>query len=331
MEDSIQIRDFIPEDRDYEAVARLNALAWSVDFLDFEPPSAAELRAFDRAFDPARYSLRRFVAEEAGAVVGYAYYAHMPWAFDPRAYWASVRCDAAHRGRGIGRRLYEHVMGELARIGAQSVRMEAREADPIARGALERRGFVEEVRSSEYVLETGRANLEAFRGYAERAAAEGIEIISLPALKERDPAWLSKLHALHTAVIREIPLPDEPTERSPAELVDYLFNAPGSLPEACFIALHGDRYVGECILYRIQEEGEEPELDHLVTGVDKEFRGRGVAVALKLRTIELAQKNGYAWITTWVESNNPSMLAVNEKLGFVRGEGLLVLKKSPLP
>ena len=70
MGDSIQIRDFIPGDRDDEAVARLNAVAWSADFLDFEPPTASDLREFDRAFDPARYTLRRFVAEEAGEVVG---------------------------------------------------------------------------------------------------------------------------------------------------------------------------------------------------------------------------------------------------------------------
>jgi RimJ/RimL family protein N-acetyltransferase len=64
-----------------------------------------------------------------------------------------------------------------------------------------------------------------------------------------------------------------------------------------------------------------------VTGVDPAFRGRGVAVALKLRTIEFAQRNGYERISTWVESNNPSMLAVNEKLGFVRGGGYIVLEK----
>lgn len=197
----------------------------------------------------------------------------------------------------------------------------------MVREALERRGFVEEVRSSAYVIDVTRADVGAFRGYAERAAAEGIEVISLPEFKEREPAWLSKLHALHSAVVREIPLPDEPLpERTPAELVDYLFNAPGALPEACFIAVQGERCAGECILYRSQDD--KAELEHLVTGVDNDFRGRGVAFALKLRTVEFAHQNGYKRITTWVESNNPSMLAINEKFGFVRAEGILVLKKS---
>jgi GNAT superfamily N-acetyltransferase len=55
-----------------------------------------------------------------------------------------------------------------------------------------------------------------------------------------------------------------------------------------------------------------------LTGVRREYRGKGVAMALKLKTIEYAQRHGYAVIKTWNESNNVGMLAINEKLGFVR-------------
>lgn len=330
MDDTVRIRDFRPDDRDYEGIAALNAAADDAEFLDFEVTTAAELRELQQSFDPARYTMRWFVAEEAGRIVGYAFYCHMPWAFDPDAYWASIRCAPDRRGRGLGGRLYAHMLDVLNQIGAKSLRMEAREQDAVAAEALARRGFVEEVRSLEFVLDVRRAELSAFSGYAERSAAKGIAIVPLLEVKERDADWLPKLLALHNAVELAIPLPDElQPVLSPDGLVDYLFNAPEALPEGCFVAIAGDRYVGECVLYR--RPNDKAMIDHMVTGVDEAFRGRGIAAALKLRSIEFAQQNGYERISTWVESNNPSMLAINEKVGFVHAGGIIVLEKRLAP
>src|SRR6185369_11987008 len=59
----------------------------------------------------------------------------------------------------------------------------------------------------------------------------GLVITPLPAEKARDPAWLSKLHALFVAVNREVPLPGEPDpEPSPEAFADYLDRWPASLP-----------------------------------------------------------------------------------------------------
>lgn len=41
-------------------------------------------------------------------------------------------------------------------------------------------------------------------------------------------------------------------------------------------------------------------------------------MALKLKTIEYARAHGYDVIKTWNDSSNVGMLAINEKLGFVR-------------
>jgi RimJ/RimL family protein N-acetyltransferase len=54
------------------------------------------------------------------------------------------------------------------------------------------------------------------------------------------------------------------------------------------------------------------------TGVIREYRGRGIATALKLKVIEYGKKNGYRVIKTWNDSVNEAMLAVNIKLGFKR-------------
>lgn len=62
------------------------------------------------------------------------------------------------------------------------------------------------------------------------------------------------------------------------------------------------------------------------TGVLRSYRQRGLATALKVRTIEYAKANGYQAIRTGNEENNP-MLALNKKLGFVEITARLAFEK----
>lgn len=58
-----------------------------------------------------------------------------------------------------------------------------------------------------------------------------------------------------------------------------------------------------------------------------EFRGRGVATALKVRTVEYARDQGVREIRTWNEINNQRILAINVKFGFVRQPAWITFRK----
>lgn len=324
----MRIRAFSGEGDEADAVARINALfPWS-ERHDFEARTGAELRDFDRGFDPRRYVLRRYVAEEeaTGRIVGYGHCFHTPWAFDPRRFWAAVRCDPAYFRRGVGGLLFARVMAELDALGAVAVRMEARETDPAMVGLLERRGFTEVLRSWEFALDPRGFDAAPFQASLALTLDEGIAITTLPEEIARDPGWLAKVHALYVDVTADVPLPDDPNPaRPPDRLDEHLRGRPSSLPDACFLAKEGERLVGLCVLHR--SEAVEGQIDHLLTGVRKEHRGHGVAMALKLCSIEYAARHGYARILTWVESNNPGMLALNKKLGFEHAGGLVLMEK----
>ncbi len=54
------------------------------------------------------------------------------------------------------------------------------------------------------------------------------------------------------------------------------------------------------------------------TGVRREYRGRGIAMALKRKVLGYGKGRGCTWIKTWNASTNWPILALNERLGFRR-------------
>jgi hypothetical protein len=78
------------------------------------------------------------------------------------------------------------------------------------------------------------------------------------------------------------------------------------------VALDGDEWVGFTQLWRSTASPE------LYTGTQRSHRRRGVALALKLWSIEFARALGTPVIKTCNEQNDRGMLAINERLGFVK-------------
>src|SRR5207245_4943489 len=100
---------------------------------------------------------------------------------------------------------------------------------------------------------------------------------------------------------------------------------PHLLPDGYFLAKDGSNFVGMSDVHRI--DSEPAVLNQDDTGVIREYRGRGIATALKLRVIDFGKKNGYRIIKTWNDSVNASMLAINNKLGFKRQVGWILMEK----
>jgi RimJ/RimL family protein N-acetyltransferase len=91
-------------------------------------------------------------------------------------------------------------------------------------------------------------------------------------------------------------------------------NHPRFLPDACFIAVKRGEFVGYSNLITAQDG-----FDTDMTGVARPYRGKGVATLLKLRGIRYAQDHGNQKLWVVNDSVNAAMLALNAKLGFVRG------------
>jgi ribosomal protein S18 acetylase RimI-like enzyme len=326
MSEPAHIRLFQPSDQEYDAVARVAAHFPAEQLADFEYAHANELRDFDASFEGTGHTLRRYVAEADGAIVGYTQLFQIPWLAELGRFWTSVRVDPAYGRRGIGGLLYTRLLADLQALDAATAWIGVHETAPAIAAAVERRGFRELLRSWPFSLDTRGFDVTRFQPTLDRVAARGITIVTLADERARDPQCLPRLYELHTAITREIPLPGHPhPQPGLAWFERSISSAPRALPEAFFIAKDGQRYAGESYMQRI--EGLPGQLSHKATGVHRDYRGYGIAMALKLATIAYARRHGYTHIWTGVESNNPSMLAINARLGFVQGQGLILFEK----
>lgn len=320
---SVRIRLF--EERDYPDLV---ALANTV-YPD-QPTTLEEMQYYHRTWDYSRYTRLCFVAEDdQGRLLGWSELRHSPWAFHPRRYSMRLGVAPLARRRGVGTALYERLLAELRARDAELVRCGIQESEVEGMAFLLARGFREVDRSWESRLDVRSFDFTPFAGAYERVAAQGITITTLAAELERDPAALRQAYELDCACGLDAPSLDPPTFR-PFELwAQDEIEKPGALPEAWFLAKDGEHFVGvsslQCTLAL-------PDVLWVnFTGVRREYRGRGIAMALKLESIRYARARGYREIRTENNVLNRPMLRINEALGFRKEPAWITLEKTRAP
>ena len=89
----------------------------------------------------------------------------------------------------------------------------------------------------------------------------------------------------------------------------------GLIPEGYLLAERGGDLLGQTTLFT---NGESDDLFTGLTGVVRVYRGQGIATALKVQALLIGQARGARRVITDNASTNAGMLAVNDRLGFVR-------------
>jgi len=231
--------------------------------------------------------------------------------FGGRAFLAA-RVLPGQRRRGVGRALVAALADDARSWGLTGVNAFVY-ADDAPSVAFARSYGLDDV---DFQLEQVR------RVPADEPSPEAPGGIRLSALGARREDLLRAVWPIAADGYADMPLP-EPVHVS---LEEWLRDE-ATVPEGSFAAFAGAEPVGYAGLLA-RPGGEEAE--HGLTVVRRDFRRRGVAVALKRAVIHWASHNGVAELVTWTQRGNEPMQALNRKLGYVDRERVITFQ-GPLP
>ena len=304
----ITIRNFEMKDEDYQHAVDIGNAVW-VDY----PETVNELREDDEKRQKA-VKWGRYFAEVNGETVGYAYYSQSLWLNHPGKLWVGVLVLPDYRNRGVGTALWQRICRDIEQYDPLRLLTSTREDyEDGVRFAL-KLDFIERMRDWESRLDPLSVNPADWEGYSRRVAEQGIEIKTVVELKP-DPNRDRKLYEMEWLIDRDVPSV-EPPAKMPFEEFQKVWERTNLIADAWFVALDNGEYVGMSNLWGSQGD---PNLVYVgLTGVIRSHRKRGIAMALKLKTVDYARQKGIGEIRTWNESHNKAMLDINNGLGFVR-------------
>lgn len=195
------------------------------------------------------------------------------------------------------------------------------------KSVYEAQGYRENDRMWPSSLDLTALDFSQFAAQEAKAAASGVELRPLSSFGEFDVAGQRKLHALWSAVERDIP------SAVPMSEWDFetwqrnvLPGLEGHLEGFWLAVAPGGDWVGMTGLY--EPIASRPgTLHNDLTGVLPAWRGHSIGLALKLAACRSALKRGFTHARTSNHSRNQPMLAINNAMGFVRETAQVTMLK----
>jgi GNAT superfamily N-acetyltransferase len=214
------------------------------------------------------------------------------------------------RRRGLGTALLQAGSDRARAIGCETLTGHVDADDGAALAFAARFGFVEVGRQVELIRPLSAAEPWP-------VVPDGVEIVPLT------PEHVEGAHALALAAALDMPVAGMIRPETVATWVDEM------LAGHTFVALSGGEVVGVAgISDRPARNGS---AENNLTAVRSNFRGRGIATALKLTVAAWAAERGYRELTTWTQDGNDAMQAVNDRAGYRPGHVSIMVRGPLLP
>jgi RimJ/RimL family protein N-acetyltransferase len=307
------------------ADARLYAqmsLAWRPDEPD--DPHAAGHRW---AHPPPGYVEERWIIEVDGKPAGYAEHAKHQAGEDPEENGSLFAMLTPPNFTPARYRASFGFLEERAHAaGARIFNADVWEDQDVLAALLVEMGYERDRLSKAWELDLVE-NRERLLLMAARSAGlmreQGIVINSVA--DDPDPETWRRAFEAELEAAEDIPR-SKPYVPPTFEQFDTWHSGPDSSPRWYFVAKEGERVVGVTSLHFPPVQGN---VWTWFTGVVREYRGRGIARAVKLEILKRAIAENVPAVRTDNDETNAPMLHVNEELGYRRIPGTVSYRKMP--
>ncbi len=287
------------------------------------PQTAAGVQQQDASLTPGDHLGRWVLTNNAGPValaevkadLNHAGWARLRIALRPDVDTTEVRAW-----------LWRRAQEELTAMGAQVVTATVRE-DWWEAGALRAWGFEEHERMWASTLNLTAFDPAPFRAHVERARAGGVRIQPYSAFPWQEEGTQRRLYVLMIELLGDVPWAT-PVEPWPFGLWrERVLHDPHFSPDGLYVAASGEDWVGVTELFR-PDLARPGTLHQGLTGVRLAWRGRGVAVALKVQAALDARQRGFLAARTMNHQGNRAMLGINAAMGYEREPAWLTLNRT---
>jgi mycothiol synthase len=281
-----------------------------------EAESADEWRKWENMFSDAT-KIRLTIVAPDGSIAGSA---NIQAGMMPRpdgSQSIGVGVDREHRNKGVGNAMLEAVEAEAKRRGVPRLFAGVSASKPFALEFATKRGYKEIGRRIMSYRELDSYEPAKWKASLDKVASAGVRIRPFSdVLGERDDAGRERFwHELWEA---EAPMWDDipfatPTPHWPFERFYKMTVKSGQLlSDISLVAYQGDRIVG------FTTTGDRQKKDGWtwMTGVARDARGKGIAMAIKVDVLARAKAKGLRAMCTVNDEPNKAMRGVNIKLGY---------------